>query len=141
MKSRSTKGVTALRLAIIAGCLTIVGAATGAGMLNPVPATTPVAAQGVPIPDCNTWRSSSDKEQTAFVVGVANTFALDLAYVTKTRRPDLVPGDRAAKALANVSIADVKARITAWCDANPSKLNTPIIAIIWTEMVKPKLGT
>jgi hypothetical protein len=116
----------------------LAGTAHAVGMLSPVPATT-TASTGLPVATCTHWKASTQAEQTAFIVGVANTFALESAYVAKYKRPDLIPGEQASKVLASTTIADVDARITAWCDANPSKPNMPVIGVIWTEMVKPKL--
>ena len=98
------------------------------------------AAQGMPIADGTHWMASSDAEKTAFVIGVANTLALELAYATKTGKTDLSAGDRASKVLANVSIADVSSRITAWYRANPGRMNMPVVGVIWVDMVKPKLA-
>jgi hypothetical protein len=118
----------------------LAGTANAVGMLSPVPATpTTTATTGVPIATCTHWKASSQGEQTAFIVGVVNTFALEAAYVAKYKRTDLVPGEQASKVLASTTIADVDARITAWCDANPGKPNMPVMGVIWTEMIKPKL--
>jgi hypothetical protein len=141
MTGNNATAIGAFSLAFAAGCLMLAGTANAVGMLTPVPATaTTTAATGMPLPDCNRWKASTQAEQTAYIVGVANAFALEVAYATKVKRPDLIPGEQAAKALSGVTIADVDARITAWCDANPSKANTPIIGVIWVDMVKPKLA-
>ncbi len=98
------------------------------------------AAQGMPIADGTHWMASSDAEKTAFVIGVANALALDLAYAVKSGKADASAGDRATKALANVSIAEVSNRITAWYRANPGRMNMPVVGVIWVDMVKPKLA-
>ena len=142
MTRKCATGIRSFPLAFAAGCLMLAGTANAVGMLAPVATTTPAtsASTGMPLPDCNRWKASSQAEQTAYIVGVANAFALEVAYATKVKRPDLVPGEEAAKALSGVTIADVDARITAWCDANPSKASTPIIGVIWVDMVKPRLA-
>jgi hypothetical protein len=140
MTGNNATGIGTFPLAFAAGCLMLAGTANAVGMLAPVPATTTTTATtGMPLPDCNRWKASTQAEQTAYIVGVANAFALEVAYATKVKRPDLIPGEQAAKALSGVTIADVDARITAWCDANPSKASTPIIGVIWVDMVKPRL--
>ena len=142
MTGNNATGIGAFPLAFAAGCLMLAGTANAVDMLAQAATTTTATSTsaGMPLPDCNRWKASSQAEQTAYIVGVANAFALEVAYATKVKRPDLIPGEQAAKALSGVTIADVDARITAWCDANPSKANTPIIGVIWVDMVKPKLA-
>ena len=132
---------TTLRLALVVGGMTLAGAALAAGMLTPAPATTTATATtGIPVPTCTHWQASSQAEQTAFIVGVANTFALEAAYRAKAKGTAVAPCEQSSKLIASTTIADVDARITAWCAANPTKATLPVIGVIWVDMVKPKLG-
>jgi hypothetical protein len=48
--------------------------------------------------------------------------------------------DRTAQGIDDVSIDAVRERIDAWYAANPSRLETPVLGVIWIDLVNPELG-
>jgi hypothetical protein len=41
--------------------------------------------------------------------------------------------------LAGTSLGEAVTRIDAWYAANPGRLGTPVVAVIWLDIAKPKL--
>jgi hypothetical protein len=47
-------------------------------------------------------------------------------------------GDRITKAADTMKIGDIEARITRWYEANPAKRSTPVMGVVWQDIVNPK---
>jgi hypothetical protein len=43
--------------------------------------------------------------------------------------------DRLTKATDKMRIADIEARITRWYESNPGKLATPVMGVVWQDIV------
>jgi len=43
--------------------------------------------------------------------------------------------DRIVKAVANLKLADIEARITRWYETNPTKRSMPVMGVIWQDIV------
>jgi hypothetical protein len=87
--------------------------------------------------DGDDWLRSSVAERRAFIRGAGNIIVAELAYARKRNLPAPPVGDRAAKAVANLTVDDIEARITRWYQANPTKASTPVMAVVWREFVRP----
>jgi hypothetical protein len=35
-------------------------------------------------------------------------------------------------------LADIEGRITRWYEANPSRMSTPVMGVVWREIVRAK---
>jgi hypothetical protein len=46
---------------------------------------------------------------------------------------------RARDGLGNTSLGEAVNRIDAWYAANPGKLETPVVAVMWLDIAKPRL--
>lgn len=88
--------------------------------------------------DGTDWMSASVTERRAFLIGAANMIIAEGAYAK--RRNVAVPpvGARITKAADTMKIGDVESRITRWYEANPAKLATPVMGVVWQDIVKPK---
>jgi hypothetical protein len=62
------------------------------------------------------------------------------AYETKklTRQDDTFIR-QAARALRETTLESATAVIDRWYKANPSQLNKPVLAVVWSQIAKPKL--
>jgi hypothetical protein len=40
------------------------------------------------------------------------------------------------KAVKDLKIGDIETRITRWYEANPGKLSTPVMGVLWGDIVK-----
>jgi hypothetical protein len=96
-----------------------------------VPDAAQVVAQG------NRWLQSSPEERKAFIVGASNMMALESAYARKKGTPSPLAGTRAATALEHMTLDQISDRITRWYQANPARRQTPVIGVLWTELVEP----
>lgn len=87
------------------------------------------------------WSDASTVEKRAYLIGMANMIEAERAYRRKTA-PDAPASlsDRTAQGIDDVSIDTVRERIDAWYAANPSRLETPVLGVIWIDLVKPELG-
>lgn len=102
----------------------------------------PVAADELRQVNGTHWSDASDLEKRAYLIGVANMMDAEWTYAQKTApntgRKTL--SERTAQALGDLTIDDMLKRIDHWYQANPSRLDTPVIAVIWLDMVKPASG-
>jgi hypothetical protein len=107
----------------------------------PIAATAQQAAPQQRFANGNDWTGSSVAEKRAFVFGIANALSAGIGWderhipanqMTFARR--LGPG------LADTSLGEAVRRIDAWYAANPGKLDTTVMAVMWLEIIKPRVG-
>jgi hypothetical protein len=120
--------------------LTLAAFAAGA-LIAAAPAS--VAAQTAPqqrFANGTDWTGSSVDERRAFVFGIANAISVGIGWDERHVPAGQVTfARRAGEGLAGVSLGEAVRRIDAWYAANPGKLETPVVAVIWTEIARPKL--
>lgn len=87
--------------------------------------------------DGNLWISSSPEIRKAFLIGAGNMAALEKAYATKKGTPQPPAAEAARVALQDVTLDQLSERITRWYQANPDRREYPVMAVIWTDIVKP----
>ena len=46
--------------------------------------------------------------------------------------------DRIVKAVANLKLVDIEARITRWYEAHPEKMAMPVMGVIWQNIVEQR---
>ncbi len=79
---------------------------------------------------------ASQSERRAFIVGVGNMIAAEAAYAKRTNSEVPPVADRITKAVENLKLPDIEQRITRWYEANPGKLTTPVMGVVWRYIVK-----
>lgn len=100
-----------------------------------------VANAEVKLPDGNDWARGTTGERYAYVLGISNT--LTIGFVSDEKR---VPGNKETfthRAVAGLGATTVEAAvntISAWYKANPGKLNTPVVQVLWDQIGKPRLA-
>jgi len=111
--------------------------AAAAMALTLLVAATVASAQGAPIVDGNLWARSTLEERRAFLIGAANMISLELAYAKKRQTPPSPASDKAAKAMNALTLDEIAARISRWYAANPARRDTPVMGVLWTDIVEP----
>jgi hypothetical protein len=99
----------------------------------------PAAAQdgSQVIVDGNLWLQSPPDVRKAFIVGAENMMALESAYAKKKGTPLTLSGTKTSAALEHMTLDQISDRITRWYAANPDRRATPVIGVIWTDIVEP----
>lgn len=87
--------------------------------------------------DGNMWLQSSPEIRKVFLIGAGNMVALENAYAQKKGTPPPTVGTMAAKAVEGMTLDQVSDRITRWYEANPDRRNTPVMGVLWIDVVKP----
>lgn len=86
--------------------------------------------------DGNDWTNSSARERQAFLVGVANMIIAETAGARAAKRPVSPVADGITKGVSDLSLPQIEGRITQWYRANPSRMATPVMTVIWQDMVR-----
>ena len=90
--------------------------------------------------DGNDWTRASADEKQAFMFGIANAVSVALGWDERHVPADQVTFSRRARdGLAGTTLGEAVIRIDAWYAANPQRLDTPVVAVIWLDIAKPKL--
>lgn len=89
--------------------------------------------------DGNDWLSATLNERRAFLVGAANMIIAEAAYAKRRSVQPPPVGERITKAADSMKIGDIEARVTRWYEANPGKLATPVMGVVWQDIAKQKL--
>jgi hypothetical protein len=104
-------------------------------------ARTLVAAHTQKMADGHDWKSSSELKRRAHLVGVGNMLSAGYGYDAKR-----LPGQEstfsctAMRGAQGTTIPEAMERVDAWYRANPDKLGRPVLAVPWSEVVKPGLA-
>lgn len=93
-------------------------------------ATNPLVVTG------NDWMNSAASERMAFLKGVANMIMAEGAYAKGTNQKMPPVSEGIIKATETVKPVEFEARITSWYEANPSRLSTPVMTVVWRNIVK-----
>jgi hypothetical protein len=88
----------------------------------------------------NDWTGASMEERRAFVFGIANAISVGIGWDERhVPAGQTTFSRRAGAGLAGVSLGEAVRRIDAWYAANPGKMETPVVAVIWLAIAKPRL--
>ena len=91
----------------------------------------------LPVVDGHLWAASSLAEKRAYLIGVANTVAVNRALQTRRGKLDPnAPNNRFEKALDAHTIDRAIDRIDDWYADNPGRKGDPVLGVIWQRMVK-----
>ena len=114
----------------VAALMAVVLAVVGLGVTAPAQAELRVV-------DGNLWAASSLAEKRAYLVGVANTVAVNRALQAKRGTLDRnAPNNRIEVALDAGTIDRAIERIDGWYGANPGRKDAPVLGVIWMAMVQ-----
>jgi len=129
------------RLAVVAALAEVpfaAGAQTpAAGASTPV-APVPVTQQR--FADGNDWHKSSLENKRTFVYGIANALSVAIGWEERHVPAGQVTFSRRARdGLAGTTLAEAVDRIDAGYAANPGRRDTPLVAVLWLDIAKPRL--
>ena len=97
------------------------------------------------------WQKTTEQEKTAFLFGVETAITVEYFVNGKLaeksakagKRPNstLSPFEKGwMKAFKGMSRSEVITQIDAWYAANPQKLDRSVMAVIWYELIVPRLS-
>jgi hypothetical protein len=90
--------------------------------------------------DGSDWTRSSEEQKQAFLYGIANAISVAVGWDARhVPQGQTTFSRRAAAGLGGVSLGEAVRRVDAWYAANPGKLATPVVAVLWIDIAKPKL--
>ena len=114
---------------IVTALFAVVLLTAGLGLAAPAQAELPVV-------DGHLWAASSLAEKRAYLIGVANTVAVNRALQTKRGKLDPnAPNNRFEKALNAGTIDRAIEQIDDWYSDNPGRKGDPVLGVIWQRMV------
>jgi hypothetical protein len=106
---------------------------------TPAPAA-PTATTQQRFADGNDWTKASVDEKRAFLFGIANAISVALGWDERHVPANQVTFSRRARdGLAGTSLGEAVNRVDAWYAANPGRLETPVVAVMWLDIAKPRL--
>lgn len=89
----------------------------------------------------NDWAGSSIAEKRAFVFGIANAISAGIGWDERhIPAGQMTFARRIGPGLADTSLGEAVRRIDAWYAANPGRMDTTVMAVMWLEIIKPKVG-
>jgi hypothetical protein len=87
------------------------------------------------------WASSSVAEKRAFVFGIANAISAGIGWDERhIPASQMTFARRLGPGLADTSLGEAVRRIDAWYAANPGKQDTTVMAVMWLDIIKPRVG-
>lgn len=91
--------------------------------------------------DGKDWNQSSNEMRIAYLVGISNTLSVGYQYdMKKLPEQNGTFSRRAVQGLGETSVAEAASRVDAWYKAHPDKLDTPVMAVLWIDIAKPRLA-
>lgn len=109
---------------------------------SPAVANAQTAASQQRFANGNDWTSASVAERQAFVFGIANAISVGIGWDERhVPAGQTTFARRAGAGLSGVSLGEAMRRIDAWYAANPGKLDTPVVAVMWLDIARPKLNS
>lgn len=88
------------------------------------------------------WQSMTEDCKVAFIWGAIHVVGIEKELMHKY--PELKRDSFVAKfveAMSNMPMKDVVARLDAYYKANPDKIDTVVLAVMWDIMIKPNIQT
>ena len=94
------------------------------------------AVQPSIVVDGTDWMAASSQERRAFLMGVGNMIAAEIAYAKHHQLAPPPASDRIAAAVQELKVSDIESAITAWYEANAGKQSFPVMGVVWQHIVK-----
>jgi hypothetical protein len=130
------------KAALLAAVAVVIGAPSAAHAQAsgaPAPAMSTGVAQ-TRFANGNDWQKSSVDQKRAFLFGIANAISVAVGWDARhVPEGQTTFSRRAASGLSGVSLAEAVNRVDAWYAANPTRLDMPVVGVLWLDIAKPKL--
>jgi hypothetical protein len=102
------------------------------------------AADDEPFVDGDFWLLSSEAEKTSYIVGAGDFMTMEyvsqMKYAKPTPNPEQTTVQSFWKGLNGHTMDSIVQAVDAWYESNPDSLDTPVLVVIWNEIVEPNLG-
>ena len=99
-------------------------------------------AMGMPLLRGEVWQKMTQDEKIAFLWGAAHVIVVEremVAYFPQLENQNF--SMKVAQGMPHATMNDIARRVDEFYAAHPGKLDEPVVAVIWDEMVKPNLKT
>jgi hypothetical protein len=117
-----------------------IAALAASALIAAAPATAQTADPTQRFANGRDWTSASVEERRAFLFGIANAISVGVGWDERhVPAGQTTFARRAGAGLSGISLGETMRRVDAWYAANPGKLETPVVAVMWLDIAKPKL--
>ena len=100
----------------------------------------PAAAEDVPLVDGTMWKKSAPILKRTYLVGISNLMSAEYAVQKEFGPPDDQTAiQRMYEEIDDMTLNEAVEQIDAWYAANPGKMDTTVLEVIWLDMVRPNL--
>ena len=101
----------------------------------------PAAAEDVPLVDGTMWKKSAPILKRTYLVGISNLMSAEYAVQKEFGPPpdDQTAIQRMYEEIDDMTLNEAVEQIDAWYAANPGKMDTTVLEVIWIDMVRPNL--
>jgi hypothetical protein len=127
-------------------CLAALGASLAGGGTafadQPAVIDSGKALQEMPLLTGVEWQTLSRDAKFAFILGIGHVVTVEEHVVQ--RHPELKRDDFVAKlaeGLKGVPMRDIVQELDSFYRTNPDDLDLPVMRVIWSQLVKPKLAS
>jgi hypothetical protein len=88
------------------------------------------------------WQKSSAEQKRTFMFGMANALSVAIGWDARhVPEGQMTFSRRARDGLAGTTLDEAVRRVDAWYQANPGRLDTAVVAVLWLDIAKPKIGS
>lgn len=87
--------------------------------------------------DGELWLKSTEGERRAFLIGVTAMLGMETAYAEKHGAAPPPLAAMTARALEKLTLDQISSRITRWYHIHADRRDTPVIAVLWLDIVEP----
>ena len=130
---------------IIILCVTVLALLSG----GPPSASATEDRNPVDIVTGELWMTSKQEEKLAYILGIESAICIEHMINQKAQENkkgrkaplhNLSPFEKGwAKVFENVTREEIASRVDAWLKNHPDQQKRPVLAIIWYELIAPKL--
>jgi hypothetical protein len=123
-----------------AAALTVAALAAHAQTTSSAPAPSGITAQR--FANGHDWQKSSVDQKRTFLFGMANALSVAIGWDARhVPEGQMTFSRRARDGLAGTTLDEAVRRVDAWYQANPGRLDTAVVAVLWLDIAKPKIGS
>ena len=123
-------------------CISLAGAGTIYAAAEKTPGDLSKELQEMPVLTGEEWQTLQPDTKLAFIWGIGHVVTIEEHVIQ--RHPELKKEGFVAKlaeGLRGVPMNTIIQEIDAYYQKNPDDLDLPVMRVIWTQLVKPKLKT
>lgn len=134
---KRSKALAAIGLAL--ACLLAAGWSLGAVASE---AKAPPKGKEMKLLKGDLWQRMTPNSKVAFVWGMGHVVEIEqelMARYPQLKRESFVL--KVLEGMADVPMSTVVSEVDAFYAANPDKLSTPVVQVIWDKLIKPNLKT